>query len=439
MVENQNIEYKENWNDDHLKWIVCFANSEGGILYIGKDDNGNVVDLKEHRRLLEDLPNKIRDILGITVEVNHHEVDDKNLLEIIVPPYSVPISLRGVFYVRSGSTKQELKGNALNEFLLRRTGKSWDETVEPSATFDDIDGFSVESFIKDTIRSSRLPDFDGLEFPDLFEKLRLTEKDRLKRASIVMFGKNPGRFFPNSFVKIGRFGRTDDELLFQETIEGNLMTLLKEVPEILNRKFLVNPIDFEGLQRIEKGEYPVAALREMILNALVHRDYMGGMTQIRVYDDRMSVWNEGSLPQGLTLDSLRRQHPSRPRNPLIADVCFKCGYIDAWGLGTLKIIRSCKDAGLPEPDLEESDGGFLVTLFKDSLTEERLRRIGLNERQIYAVMQMKQKGLFSNSDYQSMTGVSKATATRDLSDLEGKGIIENKGTKGSSAKYVLKG
>ena len=98
-------------------------------------------------------------------------------------------------------------------------------------------------------------------------------------------------------MKIGRFGSTDGELKFQEVEEGNIIQLLKEVPEQLNRKFFIKPISFEGLQRIEKGEYPVAALREMLLNALVHRTYMGSMIQIRVYDDKLTIWNEGNLPE----------------------------------------------------------------------------------------------------------------------------------------------
>jgi ATP-dependent DNA helicase RecG len=113
MPERQNMEYKQSWHDDYLKWIVAFANSQGGTIYIGKDDRGGVVNVPDIKKLLEDLPNKIRDILGIMVEVNHHEKEGKHYLEIVTPPYAVPISLRGVYYTRSGSTKQELKGNAL--------------------------------------------------------------------------------------------------------------------------------------------------------------------------------------------------------------------------------------------------------------------------------------------------------------------------------------
>jgi ATP-dependent DNA helicase RecG len=107
-----------------------------------------------------------------------------------------------------------------------------------------------------------------------------------------------------------------------------LVNLLSEVQVQLNYKFLTRPVDFVGMYRIEKGEYPVAALREMLLNALVHRTYMGAAIQLRVYDDKLSIWNEGALPQGLDAASLKIEHNSRPRNPKIADACFKSGYID---------------------------------------------------------------------------------------------------------------
>ena len=158
------------------------------------------------------------------------------------------------------------------------------------------------------------------------------------------------------------------------------------MPVQLNYKFLTKPIDFAGLQRIEKGEYPVAALREVLLNALVHRSYMGAAIQIRVYDNRLSIWNEGILPQGLSLEDLKNEHNSRPRNPKIAEACFKAGYIDTWGRGTLKIINSCREAGLPEPEMIEKNGGIEVTLFKSDsgLNSEGIRKeFGRNSEGIW--------------------------------------------------------
>ena len=164
---------------------------------------------------------------------------------------------------------------------------------------------------------------------------------------------------------------------------------------------------------------------------------MGTSVQIRMYDDKFSVWNQGTLPEGLSLEALKRQHPSLPRNPLIADVCFKGGYIDAWGRGTIKILDSCHDAELPEPLIIEQDGGFLVELFKDRFTKEQLENLGLNERQMKAVQYVKEKGKITNSQYQKLCGVSRATASRDLKSLVGKGLLVSSGTKGAGSSYQL--
>ncbi len=437
MPEQQNIEYKQSWHDDYLKWVCGFANAQGGVIFIGKDDTGNVVDVADYKKLMDDIPNKIRNAMGITVEVNLHEENGSHFIEIITPPYSVPISLRGRYYSRSGSTKQELTGASLNEFLLKKSGKTWDDVIEPRANFDDIDEKTVNIFLKASENAGRLPENGGLSISELFEKLRLTENGQLKRSAVVLFGKDPGKFYPNTFVKIGRFGKDDADLKFQETEEGNLFALLQGVLNQLNRKFLTRPIEFEGMHRIEKGEYPVAAIREMLLNALVHRNYMGAPIQIRVYDDKISIWNEGTLPDGLTLEALKRSHSSRPRNPIIADVCFKGGYIDAWGRGTIKIIDTCQQAQLPEPEMIELDGGFSITLFKDNITPEKLTKFGLNDRQIKAVLILKERGKITNKEYQEFFGVARMTATRDLTELVDKGILKSSETKGAGSYYEL--
>ena len=437
MSEQQNIEYKISWHDDYLKWICGFANANGGILYIGKDDNGNTVGAVDYKKLMEDLPNKIRDVLGVMAEVNLLRDEGRYYIEITIPSYSVPISFRGRYYYRSGATKQELTGNALNDFLLKKTGKTWDDVVEPRAVIGDIDTETVLKFLRAAEKAGRLPENEKMPLPDLLEKLRLLENGKLKRAAVVLFGKDPGRFYPNMAVKIGRFGNTDDDLKFEEVEEGNLIYCLYEVPAQLNRKFFIKPVDFEGLQRVEKGEYPVAALREMLLNALVHRNYMGSNIQIRMYDDRFCIWNEGSLPEGLSLEALKRQHPSRPRNPIIADVCFKGGYIDAWGRGIAKIINACNQAGLPEPEIKEQDGGLLVTLFKDRYTEEQLLKLGISDRQVKAVNFVREHGQITNKKYVAVAAVSPRQALIDLKELVEKKVLLLIG-KGRSARYSLR-
>ncbi|MDH6312380.1 ATP-dependent DNA helicase RecG [Parabacteroides sp. PFB2-10] len=436
MPEQQNIEYKSSWHDDYLKWICGFANARGGQIFIGKDDIGNVVDVEDYKRLMDEIPNKIKNNMGITAEVNLLQEDGKHYIEIIVQPYSVPISLRGRYYYRSGSVKQELTGTSLNEFLLKRSGLTWDEVTEPRATFDDIDERSFRMYLEMSKEKDRLPDVEGLTMEEIFDKLRLTKNGELTRAAIILFGKDPRRFSTNAFVKIGRF-KGDADLRFQDVEEGNLIVLLKNVLERLDHKYLTRSIEFKGMLRLEHSEYPIPALREMLLNALVHRKYMGSFIQIRVYDDKITIWNDGTLPEEITLESLKHVHSSYPRNPLIADVCFKGGLIDSWGRGTVRIIETCKEAGLPEPELTERDGGFLVTLFKDNLTKEQLVKLGLNARQIKAVQHVKERGKITNKEYQEMNEVSRNTASSELKELENEfGILINKG-QGAGSFYEL--
>ena len=390
MQEQQNIEFKQSWHNNYLKWICGFANAQGGTIFIGKDDDGNIVDVADYKNLMDEIPNKIRNTMGISVNVNLLEKEGKHFIEIVTQPYSVPISLRGRYYYRSGSTKQELTGISLNEFLMKKSGKTWDDVIEPRASINDIDAKSVAIYLRSSENAGRLPEDKGLTLSELLEKLRLTESGKIKRAAIILFGKDPAKFYPNTFIKIGYFDENDIDIKFQETEEGNLIILLQAVLNQLNHKFLKRAIEFEGIHRIEISDYPIAAIREMLLNALVHRNYMGAPIQLRVYDDKINIWNEGLLPNGLSLSDLKQPHSSRPRNPVIADIAFKGGYIDAWGRGTIKIIDACKKAELPEPEMNEQNGGFIVTLFKTKSDNFRVNE-GVNEgvKQLFDLVEKK--------------------------------------------------
>lgn len=444
MSERQNIEWKQSWHDDYLKWICGFANAIGGVIYIGKDDNGNVVHVENYQKLMEDIPNKVRNLMGIICDINLLEEGTKKHIEIKVNPYSVPVSLRGRYYYRSGSVKSELTGIELNEFLLKKAGQTWDEVIEGRATLDDIDESSITQFVEDSKEKGRMPDTTGLNTLQILDKLRLVEKGKLKRGAIILFGKEPARFYPNITVKIGRFGKDSTDLRFMEVIEGNLVHLLKEVQSQLNHKFLVRKVNFEGMYRIEKGEYPVAAIREMLLNALVHRTYMGSMVQMRVFDNRLTIWNDGGLPNGIDLESLKTEHSSKPRNPLIADACFKSGYIDTWGRGTLKIITSCKEAGLPEPQIIEKDGGIEVTLLKGTDGGQVGGQIGgqvggqvesLTERQKEVLSYIIANPKISRKELAEKLGINESAVQKHTDALKKKGVIEREGE--TTGKWII--
>ncbi|MBB6270501.1 ATP-dependent DNA helicase RecG [Pedobacter cryoconitis] len=388
---------------------------------------------------MDDIPNKAVNHLGLVIDVNLLKDRGKEYIEIVVPVSPMPISYHGAYHFRSGSTKQELKGAALHEFLLKKIGRTWDDIGISNAKIEDLDTKSIASFVKVAVKSGRIyKEAEKDDLPTLLENLQLITPDgELKAAAILLFGKNPKKFFVTSYFKIGKFGDSDSELKFQDTVEGNIFDMVEAVITLLKQRYIISTISYEGIQRIEKPEYPDAAIREAILNAIVHKDYTDSTIQMSIYDDKIILWNPGKLSEDLTIEKLKSKHPSRARNKNIAEVFFKAGYIESWGRGIEKMIDALKGDGLPEPIFEENSGGFQVTFLKESYSKEYLNQIGLNERQIRAITYLKGAKELTNAKYQEINNIGKSISAVELQELINKDIV-NKIGKGKLTKYSLK-
>jgi len=439
MPEQQNVEYKKSWRDEYLKWICGFANAQGGKIYIGIDDNGHVEGLEDYKRLMDDIPNKIVNHLGVLADVNLHNSNGKHYIEIDVAVNTVPVSYHGIYHYRSGSTKQELKGNALNQFMLKKMGISWEQRPIPEASIKDIDESAVKSFVRKALARQRISE-NAVEADThtILRNLKLiSEQGELLSAALLLFGKEPDNYALSAFYKIGRFGKSPADLKFQDIIKGNILDMADKVMNILDTKYLTRPISYRGLQRIEGLEYPEQALREAILNSIIHKDYSRTSIFLSVYDDRLSIWNPGELPDTLTIAKLKERHGSEPRNRLIANVFFMAGYIESWGRGIEIMMEGCKEYNIPEPLIIEEQGGLSVTFLKDIYTREYLQALKLSERQIKGVLYAKEKGAIKNAEYQAINNVGRTVATEELQDLVQVKVLKNVGTTGRSAKYVL--
>jgi len=443
LKEHQNIEWKESWHNDYFKWICGFANAQGGTLFIGKDDDGNVKHLVNARKLLEDIPNQVRDLLGLMVDVNLHTENGEDFLEIVVEPHPFPISLRGKYYYRSGSTLQELKGAALAKFLLQRQGKKWDGVPVPNVTADDLKNDTFDFFRKKATKSKRLEpeDLDGTN-QELLESLQLYLEDEkmIKRAAVLLFHPKPEKYVTGAYIKIGYF-ENEADLMFQDEVHGNLFEQIEQTMDLLFTKYIKAMVSYEGISRVETYEYPREAVREALLNAVAHKDYSGGAPiQIKVYKDRILIWNDGQLPDNWTIHNLLKRHSSKPYNPDIANTLFRSGYIESWGRGIEKMMNYCKEAEIPAPNYFFEASDFLVEFRKDIYNEEFLIELGLNERQLKAVLFAKEKGKITNSDYQDLNEISKRTASNELTELVEKyALFERKGTSGSNIFYKIVG
>ena len=355
--ETQTVEWKSSWRDEHLEWICGFANAQGGVLEVAKNDRGEVVGVKEVLRLLEEIPSKVQSLLGIVVDVNLKSEVNGDYLEVVVKPHPNPISYRGEFHYRSGSTKQVLRGAALNRFLPARHGRTWDDVPMPGIGLKDLYDRAINRFRRTAVASRRLPPAVHDEPGDsLIENLSLRDGAYLKRAGALLFQPVPRRLVHGAYVKIGYF--CGSELLFQDVIEGDLFTQVDRTMDLLYAKYTRGLISYNGIYRVETFPVPWEALREAVINAIIHRDYASATTiQIRVYGDRISIWNAADLISDWAAEQVADESSSRPHNPRIAYAFFWAGMIEAWGRGIRRIVDLCPEAGNPTPTCRLEAGG----------------------------------------------------------------------------------
>lgn len=231
-----------------------FANAQGGKIFIGVDDKGHVVGLQNAKKLMEDIPNKIRDALGLFVDVNLLSVNFKEYIEISVVPSTYPVNYKGEYHYRTGSTKQLLQGTALTQFLLNKTGTKWDAIPVDCVDFRDLDKESFGIFRREAKKSGRMTAQDlSMTDEELLDSLNLVVDGKLTRAAILLFHRRPERWFGGAFVKVGFFGDGPD-LQYQDEIYGSLFIQADRVVELIYLKYFKARISYDGLIRVER--YP---------------------------------------------------------------------------------------------------------------------------------------------------------------------------------------
>jgi len=362
MIENQDIEFKSVWKDEYLKWVCGMANANGGVIYIGKNDKGNTVGVNNAVKLVKEIPNKIKDTMGIIPEVSIEEDNKLLYIKITVDKYPTPISYQGKFYLRSGSNNHEVTGNELNRFLLERVGEKWESLPVKNATFDDLNEDAIRYFKKKALEKGRLTEIEANVDDDiLLRNLGLYDGKYLNNAAILLFGKNPNLWIIGSYIKIGFFDNNDADLKYQDEIQGALILQIDKAIEIIYSKYLKALIHYEDIQRVEEYLIPREAFREILLNSVNHKLYEGNNPiQISIYDDKIYIWNDAIFPEELKNKNLYEKHFSKPYNPLIAQTFFKAGFIESWGRGFEKIKDECKKYNVPLPNIEINTAGVMI-------------------------------------------------------------------------------
>ncbi|MGY4706952.1 ATP-binding protein [Candidatus Bipolaricaulota sp. J31] len=427
--EHERCEFRRSFGKEALRTLCAFANTKGGELWIGVKDDGEIVGASTGREGLRDWAHRIREELGISAHLESGDVKGQEVVCITVEEsLNKPVRYRGRAYVRSGSSDRLATEEEETRWVLERTGQTWDALPEPRARWEHLDPDQIRRFRRLCNQKGRRPIPPDEDDRTVLRKLGLLAEDGTPtRAAVLLFGREPQRFYLNAVVKIGRF-RSPTVIVDDREIYG---TLFDQVEETLGyfREHLETRFEFTGEPAREViWEYPLGALREAVINAVIHRDYLdSGHVQVRWYDDHLVILSPGTIPPPLTIEDLKRPHRSALRNRLIAEMFYYAGWIERWGTGIQKILDECREAGLPEPEWREDQGAVWLTFRKDIWTEDYLRSLGLNDRQIKAVMWVKERGSITNAEYQRIAQTSRETAKRELARLVDLGVFVRKG------------
>lgn len=319
---------------------------------------------------------------------------------------------------------------------------TFDQRLCERAKFTDIDGKKIEWFLRAAREKRNFPLELTAPVKDVFAHLNLLHDGKLTNAAVLLFGKDPHKFFLQAEVKCVQFPSTEVEKPFSSyhIYDGNLFDQVDKAVAFVLDAIRLPVIQQEHTAQVRRPyEIPIFAIQEAIVNAVAHRDYDASSgVQVMLFLDRVEVWNSGSLPSRLKLADLKKPHTSFPNNPLIAGTFYYANYIQRVGSGTVEMVKQCRAHGLPEPDFVSiRNVEFRTILFRDVFTKDVLGKMDLNDRQMKAVQYVKEHGNITNREYRKELGLPKRTALRDLNELCTKGILDKLGVTGRSAKYVL--
>src|SRR5665648_187243 len=437
--ESDTIEFKEKFDDRTIESAVAFANTKGGIIFIGISDKNNIKGIKIGKETLNQWTNQISQSTDprIIPELEEIKIDGKTVIAVKVKENPIkPISTKGKCLKRVDSSNRAMSAQEVAQMHLHSTGMSWDKYPANDAKLSDIDLENVKRYIKKAKETGRKKIGDNEEPMQVLEKMSLITQGQPTWAAILLFSKETNKFISQAAIHCGRF-KERTIVIDDRMVVGTVFEQIDEAMDFIRKNINVEFVMTGKPERDQIWDYPLEALREALINAVCHRDYtIFSNIEVRIYDDKLIIRSPGFLPYGITLEELYRPHSSTLRNKGLAEVLYDTELIERWGSGIEKIQQHCLDAGLSEPTFQESQG-FQVVFRKDVYAEEYLHSLNLNERQIKAVMYVKEKGQITNTEYQEICKTSNRTASRDLAELVSSGLFEQAGITGKGTSYII--
>ena len=429
--ESAHVEFKEAFGEASLESIAAFANAGGGVLFMGIADNGTVKGLQLGKETLRDWANKITQATRLNPHISEVFLNGSPVVIIEVLESQVkPVPCWGRYFKRVDKSNRQMTDDDITRLVLDKVGSTWDEIVEIRAKLADISAEKLSIFraLCNEKRRRIIPARDSDKA--VLEKLGLLKNGKPLRAAMLLFAKEPQRWYPSASLKIGRF-RPGGIIVDDKEVGGTIFEQIDGAMDYF-REHLQTRFEFKGTpSRDVIWEYPLEALREAVTNAICHRDYLDvSQTQIRWYDDSILMVNPGSLIPPLTPQALLEVHASKQRNRKIAEMLYYAGLIEKWGGGTLEMARNCSKAGLPTPTFKEDQGALWVTFPRGAAAEEKvlekvLEKVTVNQGKILSATAHNPR--MTNRELASIVGISERKVRENLNKLKAKGRVKRIG------------
>ena len=449
--ENESLEFKKSLRlkEEIGQAVSAFSNASGGSTLVGVSDDGKVVGIDIGRNTLEELANYIKRNTdpAIFPSVKIEEIEKRKIIVIEVKESTEkPVFFKNHAYKRVGKTNQRISSSEMRK-LAKESGERvyWDEQVCEEAKLEDIDEEKVKSYLekRQEIRGVKKP--LKMDLKTLLLNIKAAKEVngeiRMTNAGVLFFAENPQRFVLQSQLRLARFAGKELTRDFLDRLDcsGAIWEEIEQAEDFIRKN--IRLFGFRtgfSFGRIDKLEYPMKAIREGVINALIHRNYYEPAdTRVMIFDDRIEIVNPGSFPEGVT--------PEKPRhipvNPVLCQLMYDVGFIEKYGTGIYMIKELCEEYGIPGPEYEISDvetklvfrsGGKAVVI-----SEIEKLGVELNERQSRALKYAFRGGVITNKIYAEINEVSSKTASLELRTLVRKGLLGVEG-RGRSTKYIPK-
>ena len=424
--------------------LVAFANADGGTVLVGIGTSGRISILDSDDLEASLLRAQMRCRPPVKTDWQTVETPHGIVVAVAVPRSSELHTLDdGRILLRSGSRNRVLSGEEIQQLAVAKGTSSFEDETVAGASLDDLSAEGISVF--EQRRRERAPRGEQLSRQEmLFNTGALDREKRVTVAGMLLFGRHPQAFLPQSGVVFVRFpgtqiGGADERRSYarREEINGPLHEVIEQTWDVLwdemRREGVVS-----GLTREERPEYPEVAVREALVNAVAHRDYRlrGRRIELRMFDDRLEILSPGGLPGHITLDNIVEEHFSR--NPRLVRALFYWGYIEELGIGVDRMIETMVQAGHPPPRFEAKPYSFAVILRNVRERPEQKWPDTMNERQIRALRFVEERGRVTNRDYRQLyPEISAETVRLDLADMVNKGLLLRIGDKKGTF-YILK-